>query len=71
MLFRSHERARRVRRAIASLPEKQRAAIILRLYHDLSHQEIAECLGSTEGAAKANVFHAMHRLRDALAGEDL
>lgn len=65
------ERAETVRRAIAQLPEKQRAALILRMYHDLSHQEIAESLGGTEGAAKANVFHAVKRLRELLAGEDL
>lgn len=63
------ERAARVRRAIAQLPEKQRAALILRMYHDLSHQQIAESLGSTEGAAKANVFHALRRLRDLLREE--
>jgi RNA polymerase sigma-70 factor (ECF subfamily) len=65
------ERAVRVRRAIAQLPEKQRAALILRMYHDLSHQQIAESLGGTEGAAKANVFHAIKRLREVLRGEGL
>jgi RNA polymerase sigma-70 factor (ECF subfamily) len=60
------ERAARVRQAIARLPAKQRAALILRMYHDLTHQEIAESLGSTEGAAKANVFHALKRMRELL-----
>jgi RNA polymerase sigma-70 factor (ECF subfamily) len=57
------ERAVRVRAAVAELPPKQRAALILRMYHDLSHQQIAEALGSSVGAAKANVFHALQNLK--------
>ena len=37
------ERAARVRAAIARLPRKQRATLILRVYQDLSHEEIARC----------------------------
>lgn len=62
------ERAERVRAAVAQLPRKQRAALILRLYHEMSHQEIADALGSSVGAAKANVFHALQNLRK-LMGE--
>lgn len=65
-----NERASRVRAAIARLPEKQRMALILRMYHDLSHQEIADALGGSVGAAKANVFHALQNLRK-LLGEDV
>lgn len=60
------ERAAQVRRAIAGLPRKQRAALVLRMYHEMSHQEIAEALGSSVGAAKANVFHALQNLKRAL-----
>lgn len=63
------ERAIRVRRAIALLPRKQRAALVLRMYHEMSHQEIADVLGSSEGAAKANVFHALQNLKRALGEE--
>jgi RNA polymerase sigma-70 factor (ECF subfamily) len=63
------ERAARVRAAIAQLPRKQRAALILRMYHDLSHQDIATALGSSVGAAKANVFHALQNLKRLLARE--
>jgi RNA polymerase sigma-70 factor (ECF subfamily) len=62
------ERDRRVRSAIAQLPERQRAALILRVYHELSHQEIADVLGSSEGAVKANFFHALRNLRKLLGG---
>jgi RNA polymerase sigma-70 factor (ECF subfamily) len=62
------ERAERVRGAVARLPARQRAALVLRVYHDLSHLEIARVLGSSEGAVKANVFHALRNLRKLLTG---
>ena len=61
------ERAARVRAAILRLPPKQRATLILRVYHDLTHQEIAGILGSSVGAVKANFFHALANLRKLLA----
>ncbi|MDQ3421658.1 MAG: sigma-70 family RNA polymerase sigma factor [Acidobacteriota bacterium] len=64
------ERAERVRVAIAQLPEKQRATLILRVYHDLPHEEIARALGSSVGAAKTNLFHALGNLRKLLATEE-
>jgi RNA polymerase sigma-70 factor (ECF subfamily) len=60
------ERAERVRAAIARLPKKQRATLILRVYHDLPHDEIARVLGSSVGAAKANFFHALVNLKKLL-----
>jgi RNA polymerase sigma-70 factor (ECF subfamily) len=60
------ERGARVRAAIAQLPRKQRATLILRTYHEMSHQEIADVLGSSVGAVKANFFHALGNLRKLL-----
>ena len=60
------ERAREVRAAIARLPKKQRATLILRTYHDLPHHEIATILGSSVGAVKANFFHALANLKKLL-----
>lgn len=57
------ERSARVRAAIARLPEKQRATLILRTYQEMSHQEIADVLGSSVGAVKANFFHALANLK--------
>jgi len=65
------ERAARVRAAIARLPRKQQAALVLRMYHELSHQEIASILGSSVGAVKANFFHALRNLRRLLGDEPL
>ena len=60
------ERGLHVRRAIALLPPKQRATLILRMYHELSHEEIAAVLGSSVGAVKANFFHALANLKKRL-----
>ena len=60
------ERAAEVRAAVARLPRKQRATLILRVYHDLPHREIAGILGSSVGAVKANFFHALANLKKLL-----
>ena len=65
-LMLKNERAAQVRAAIVQLPRKQRAALILRTYHEMSHQEIAEVLGSSVGAVKANFFHALGNLKKLL-----
>jgi len=57
------QQARQVQRAIARLPRKQRATVILRMYHELPHEQIAKVLGSSVGAVKANFFHALRNLR--------
>ncbi|MEO7190531.1 MAG: sigma-70 family RNA polymerase sigma factor [Vicinamibacterales bacterium] len=59
----SRERADRLRGAVDQLPPKQRATLVLRVYQDLSHDEIAKILGTSVGAVKANFFHALGNLR--------
>lgn len=61
-----NERAATVRAAIARLPKKQRATMILRMYHELPHEQIAAILGSSVGAVKANFFHALANLKKLL-----
>jgi RNA polymerase sigma-70 factor (ECF subfamily) len=63
------ERGARVRAAVARLPHKQRATLILRVYQELSHREIASTLGTSVGAAKANFFHALGNLKKLLSDE--
>jgi len=60
------ERQAMVRAAVKSLPPRQRAALILRAYHELSHQEVADIVGTSVGAVKANVFHALANLKKRL-----
>jgi len=39
------------------------------MYHEMSHQEIAEIVGSSVGAVKANIFHALRNLKKLLGEE--
>ncbi len=55
--------ASRLRAAVSRLPERQRATLILKVFHDLTHDEVAGILGSTVGTVKANLFHALANLR--------
>jgi RNA polymerase sigma-70 factor (ECF subfamily) len=60
------ERAGKVRAAIEQLPPKQKATLMLRVYQECSHEEIATALGSSVGAVKANFFHALKNLKRVL-----
>lgn len=56
--------AARAREALERLPEKQRLSVQLRVDEGLSFREIAEVIGSTEGAARVNYFHGIRKLRE-------
>ncbi|SHE66775.1 SigE family RNA polymerase sigma factor [Streptoalloteichus hindustanus] len=59
-------------RALAGLPAKQRAVLVLRYYEDLSEAEIADVLGVSRGTVKSHASRAMSTLRahlDSLAGK--
>jgi RNA polymerase sigma-70 factor (ECF subfamily) len=56
------------RRLLEALPEPQRAAVLLRYYHDLPEDEVAEILGCPRGTVKSRLHNAMTTLK-ALAGE--
>lgn len=49
--------------AVLVLPPRQRAAVVLRFYEDLSERETAEVLRCSPAAAKALVARAMETLR--------
>lgn len=53
--------------ALATLPERQRVAVVLFDVEGYSHREIAETLGIPEGTVRSDVFHARRALRSALA----
>ncbi len=61
------DRAEFIRRAIASLPEKQRAAVLLHKYEELDYGEIARILDCSESALKSLLFRAYESLRVQLA----
>lgn len=52
--------------AIAQLPPKLRAVVILRDVYDLPHEAIAEELGITQSAAKVRLHRARRKLREDL-----
>jgi len=56
-----------VRAAIAELPPRQREALVLRRYQELSQREIAAALGTTEEGVESLLGRAMSRLRRTLA----
>jgi RNA polymerase sigma-70 factor, ECF subfamily len=61
------ETLERVTLAIEELPPKQRAALVLRKYHDMSYEEIGEILDCSSEAARANVYEALRKLRGQFA----
>ncbi|MEK6587731.1 MAG: sigma-70 family RNA polymerase sigma factor [Chloroflexota bacterium] len=56
-------RLREVAKAIERLPYKQRAALVLSKYQDLSYADIGEILGTSPEAARANAYQALRKLR--------
>jgi RNA polymerase sigma-70 factor (sigma-E family) len=49
---------------LRTLPPRQRAAIVLRYYEDLSEAQTAEVMGCSVGAVKSHVSTGLVRLRD-------
>jgi RNA polymerase sigma-70 factor (sigma-E family) len=49
--------------AIARLPERQRAVIVLRYFEDMSEAEIAEAIGCRRGTVKSLASRALAELR--------
>ena len=56
------EAGRRVRAALDGLPERQRAAVVLRFFDGLPMREIAEILGCEPVTARTQVFRGLQRL---------
>jgi len=56
-----------VRRAIAALPEKQRAAVLMHKYEEMEYAQIARVLSCSESAVKSLLFRAYETLRARLA----
>lgn len=57
-------------KAVATLPDAQRAAVLLRDYEGYSYQEIGSITGQSEGQVKTNIFRARTALRDVIKSMD-
>lgn len=64
-----HERATRMRGALAALSDAQRQIIELSFFADTPHASIATALGLPLGTVKSRIRLALARLRDALGNE--
>ena len=62
----SDELRRRLRRALTTLGERQRAVIVLHDIEGFKHSEIGRMLGIPEGTARSDLHHARARLRQEL-----
>lgn len=60
------EERQRLLQAIQELPERQRMALLLKVYGELKYSEVAEVMGCSIGAAKAHFHHALYKLKEAL-----
>ena len=68
---RESDMAEVVRRALDRLPQRMRAAVMLRYFEDMTEPEIAATLGISLGTVKSTVSRAVARLRiDTELGED-
>jgi RNA polymerase sigma-70 factor, ECF subfamily len=56
-----------VRRAIAALPDKQRAAVLMHKYEEMEYSQIAKVLNCSDSAVKSLLFRAYEALRVRLA----
>ncbi len=52
-----------VRRAVERLPQRMRAAVVLRFFADLTEAEVAAILGVSQGTVKSTVSRAVAKLR--------
>lgn len=64
--FERSERFRETVAALRELPERQRAALVLRELEGRSHAEIAEALGVTKGSARQHLMRARVAVRGAV-----
>lgn len=60
-----------VRQAVSRLPKRQRQAITLRFYLDLSVDETASAMATTGSSIRSLTHRAMRSLRETLADADI
>jgi RNA polymerase sigma-70 factor (sigma-E family) len=64
-----HDAALDLRAAVAALPARQRATLVLRFFCDLNVDQCAEVLGCSPGTVKSHTARALEAVRRALGQE--
>ena len=58
-----------LQRALNKLPYRQRAALVLRFYEDLTERQTAKALGCAVGTVKSLVFRGLQTLKEEIRDE--
>jgi RNA polymerase sigma-70 factor (ECF subfamily) len=61
--LRQRDLRRLVRHSVSALPPRQREAVLLKVFSELTYREAAEAMQLTEGAVKAHLHQAVSNLR--------
>jgi RNA polymerase sigma-70 factor (ECF subfamily) len=61
-ILEANEQTELLNEAIQQLPDKQKAAFVLRYQEELSYEEISKILKTSVGGLKANYFHAVKKI---------
>ena len=59
---------RRIRRAVRDLPPRQREVVALKVFSEMTYEDVASAMGLTVGAVKAHLHQAVAGLRRRLGG---
>jgi len=64
------DEGRRVKEAVMQLGEKHRSVLVMRIYQEMSYQEIAEILEINIGTVKSRINEAKSKIRHMLEGQN-
>jgi len=65
------EQIQQVKQAVESLPDRQRATLVLAYYQQLSYREVALALGCSVGTVKTQMYRALRTLAQKLPEVEL
>ena len=68
--FDGDELQRRLRLAVASLPEKQQLVFNMKYFEDMKYEDMSNILGTSVGALKASYHLAVKKIEQILSADD-